>query len=70
VVTALEEENVIGKQSLPQIRETEARSSERFWARVAGIFTDASELTKELFSDEFRIGDAARPVRKGKYAII
>jgi hypothetical protein len=31
---------VIGKKSLPEIRKTEARSSERYWARVGGIFKD------------------------------
>src|SRR5919198_847339 len=61
---------VIGKKSLPEIRKTEARSSERYWARVGGIFKDPNELTKELLSDEFRKGDAARPVGEGKYAII
>src|SRR5919198_4272589 len=61
---------VIRKKSLPEIRKTEARSSERYWARVGGIFKDPQELTKELFSDEFRKGDAARPVGEGKYAIV
>ncbi|HET7391118.1 MAG TPA: hypothetical protein VFJ51_09875 [Nitrososphaeraceae archaeon] len=61
---------VIGKKSLPEIRKSEARASERYWARVGGIFTDPNELTKELFSDEFRKGDAARPVGEGKYAIV
>ncbi|MBV9178659.1 MAG: hypothetical protein JO297_16660, partial [Nitrososphaeraceae archaeon] len=61
---------VIGKKSLPEIRKSEARASERYWARVGGIFADPNELTKELFSDEFRKGDAARPVGEGKYAII
>ena len=61
---------VIGKKSLPEVRKTEARASERYWARVGGIFKDANELTKELLSDEFRKGDAARPVGEGKYAII
>src|SRR5919202_7065485 len=61
---------VIGKKSLPEVRKTEARASERYWARVGGIFKDASELTKELSSDEFRKGDAARPAGEGKYAII
>lgn len=28
---------VIGKKSLPEIRKSEARTSERFWARVGGI---------------------------------
>ena len=75
MVTAPEESQlyrlfVIGKKSLPEIRETEARASERYWARVGGIFKDASELTKELSSDEFRRGDAARPVGEGKYAIV
>jgi hypothetical protein len=37
---------------------------------AAGIFKDPNELTKELFSDEFRKGDAARPVGEGKYAIV
>jgi hypothetical protein len=81
MVTAPEKENsnnnsqlfrlfVIGKKSLPEVRKTEARVSERYWARVSGIFKDANELTKELSSDEFRIGDAARPVGEGKYAIV
>src|SRR5437773_1652876 len=77
MVTAPEEENnknkkshlyrlfVIGKKSLPEVRKSEARASERYWARVGGIFTDPNELTKELFSDEFRKGDAARPVGEG-----
>ena len=29
---------VIGKKSLPEIRKSEARASERYWARVGGIF--------------------------------
>jgi hypothetical protein len=75
IVTAPEESQiyrlfVIGKKSLPEVRKTEARASERYWARVGGIFKDANELTKELSSDEFRKGDAARPVGEGKYAII
>src|ERR671939_966319 len=61
---------VIGKKSLPEVRKTEARASEKYWARVGGIFRDANELTKELLSDEFRKGDAARPVGEGKYAIV
>jgi hypothetical protein len=61
---------VIGKKSLPEIRKTEARASERYWARVGGIFKDPNDLTKELLSDEFRKGDAARPVGEGKYAIV
>ncbi len=61
---------VIGKKSLPEVRKTEARGSERYWARVGGIFKDANELTRELLSDEFRKGDAARPVGEGKYAIV
>jgi hypothetical protein len=61
---------VIGKKSLPEIRESEARSSERFWARVGGIFDHPTQLTKELVSEEFREGDIARPVGEGKYAII
>src|SRR5919199_2593651 len=77
MVTAPEQNNnqlyrlfVIGKKSLPEVRKTGARASERYWARVGGIFKDANELTKELLSDEFRKGDAARPVGEGKYAII
>ena len=61
---------VIGKKSLPEVRKTEARASERYWARVGGVFKDANELIKELSSDEFRKGDAARPVGEGKYAIV
>ena len=30
-------------------------------------FKNANELTKELLSDEFRRGDAPRPVGQGKY---
>jgi hypothetical protein len=61
---------VIGKKSLPEIRATEARRSERYWAKVGGIFENPQELTSELLSDEFRKGDAARPVGEGKYAIV
>jgi hypothetical protein len=61
---------VIGKKSLPEIRKSEARSSERYWARVGGIFERPEDLTKELLSDEFRKGDMARPVGEGKYAIL
>jgi hypothetical protein len=61
---------VIGKKSLPEVRKTEARASERYWARVDGVFRDANELTRELLSDDFRKGDAARPVGEGKYAIV
>jgi hypothetical protein len=61
---------VIGKKSLPEIRTTEARRSERYWAKVGGIFRNPEELTSELLSDEFRKGDAARPVGEGKYAIV
>ena len=61
---------IIGKKSLPEIRKSEARASERFWARVGGIFKDKNELTKELFSDEFRKGDGARPAGFGKYVIV
>ena len=35
-----------------------------------GYFKDVDALTKELLSDEFRKGDAARPAGEGKYAII
>jgi hypothetical protein len=52
------------------VRKTEARASERYWARVGGIFKEPDELARELFSDEFRKGDAARPVGEGKYAIV
>ena len=52
------------------MRKTEARASERYWARVGGIFKNVNELLKELLSDEFRKGDVARPVGEGKYAIV
>src|SRR5919202_5650516 len=45
---------VIGKKSLPEVRKTEARASERYWARVGGVFKNANEITKELLSDRFR----------------
>ncbi len=38
------------------MRKTEARASERYWARVGGIFKEPDELARELFSDEFRKG--------------
>ena len=61
---------VIGKKSLPEIRKSEVRASERYWARVGGIFENLNDLTNDLFSDEFRKGDAARPVGAGKYIIV
>jgi DNA-binding PadR family transcriptional regulator len=61
---------IIGKKSLPEIRKTEARSSERFWAQVGGIFYDSKNLVEDLTADEYRKGDTARPVGEGKYAII
>lgn len=61
---------IIGKKSLPEIRKTEARSSERFWAQVGGIFYDSKKLGEDLTSEEFRKDDVARPVGEGKYAII
>jgi hypothetical protein len=61
---------VIGKKSLPEIRVSAARNSERYWARVGGIFQEPKELANELQSDEFRKGDAARPVGESKYAIV
>ena len=62
---------VIGKKSLPEIRKkSEARTSERFWARVGGIFKDPNENYKRTLLNEFRKGDAARLVGEGKYAIV
>ena len=61
---------VTGEKSLPEIRKSEARSSERYWARVGGIFEDKGELTKEIFSEEFRKGDAARPAGVVKYILV
>jgi hypothetical protein len=60
----------IGKKSLPEVRHTEARRSERYWAKVGGIFYDAKDLTNELLAPEYREGDSARPVGEGKYAIV
>ncbi len=60
----------IGKKSLPEVRHTDARRSERYWAKIGGIFRDSRELTNELLSSEFREGDSARPVGEGKYAIV
>ncbi|HEU5120782.1 MAG TPA: hypothetical protein VFT71_07315 [Candidatus Nitrosocosmicus sp.] len=60
---------VIGKKSLPEVRQSEARSSERYWARVGGIFDKLDNITSELFADEFKKGDGARPVGAGKYVI-
>src|SRR5215204_5556950 len=48
----------------------EAGRSERYWAKVGGIYENPQELTSELLSDEFRRGDAARAVGEGKYAIV
>jgi hypothetical protein len=61
---------VIGKKALPEIRETEARKSERFWAKVGGIYDNDKDIVKDLFSEEFSEGDIARPVGEGKYAIV
>src|SRR5919108_1773601 len=61
---------VIGKKSLPEIRTTEARWSERYWAKAGAIFEGPQELTSELLADEYRKGDAARPVGEGKYVIV
>jgi hypothetical protein len=44
----------IGKKSLPEVRHTEARMSERYWAKVGGIFYDAKDLRKELLAPEYR----------------
>ena len=52
------------------MRHTEARRSERYWAKVGGIFHNTKDLTKELLSSEYREGDSARPVGEGKYAIV
>src|SRR5215210_4747523 len=60
----------IGKKSLPEVRHTEARGSERYWAKIGGIFQDPNDLTNELLSQEYREGDSARPVGEGKYAIV
>ena len=57
---------IIDKKSLPTIRKSDARLSERYWAIVGGVFKDANDLTKELLSDEFGRGDAARPVGEGR----
>ena len=53
-----------------EIRKTEARASERYWARIGGIFQNPADLTRDLLADEFRKGDKARPVGEGKYAIV
>jgi hypothetical protein len=37
---------VIGKKSLPEVRKSEARASERYWARVGGIFKDPTVLQR------------------------
>ena len=37
---------IIGKKSLPEVRKTEARASERYWARVGGIFKEPDEACK------------------------
>ena len=47
---------IIGKKSLPKIRKTEARSSERFWAQVGGIFYDSQNLVEDLTADEYKKG--------------
>jgi hypothetical protein len=60
----------IGKKSLPEVRRTEARRSERYWAKVGGIFHDTKDLTNELSSSEYREGDSAHPVGEGKYDIV
>jgi hypothetical protein len=59
----------IGKKWLPEVRHTEARRSERYWAKVGGIFHGSKNFTNELLSSEWE-GDSARPVGEGKYAIV
>jgi hypothetical protein len=59
-----------GKKSLPEVRHTEARRSERYCAKVRGIFHDTKDLTNGLLSSEYREGDSSRPVGEGKYAIV
>ena len=44
----------IGKKSLPGVRHTEARRSERYWAMVGGIFHGSKDLTIELLSSQYR----------------
>src|SRR6476469_1532929 len=55
MVTAPEEEKnnnksrlyrlfIIGKKSLPEVRKTEARESERYWTRVGGICKEPDEI--------------------------
>ncbi len=60
----------IGKKSLPEVRHTDARRSEQYWANIGGTFDDPKDLTKELMSSEYREGDFGRPVGEGKYAIV
>ena len=59
-----------GKILLPEIRKSEVRRLSAIRLEQGGIFNDPNELTKELLSNEFRKGDAARPVGEGKYAIV
>jgi hypothetical protein len=49
----------MGKKSLPEVRHTKARQSERYWAKFGGIFHDAKDFTSELMSPEYREGDSA-----------
>jgi hypothetical protein len=37
---------IIGKKSLPEVRKSEARASERYWARVGGIFQNPTVLQR------------------------
>src|SRR5919107_895391 len=52
---------IIGKKSLPEIRKTEARSSERFWAQVGGIFYDSKNLVEDLTADGYTTAEAEPP---------
>ena len=49
---------------------SENKEGQKSVLQAIWCFNDPNELTKELLSNEFRKGDAARPVGEGKYAIV
>jgi hypothetical protein len=58
----------MGKKSLPEVRHTKARRSERYWAKIGGKIHDAKDFTSELLSPEYR--RFCRPVGIGKDATV
>ena len=75
MVTAPEEEEnnnksrlyrlfIIGKKSLPEVRKTEARASERYWARVAAFLKNLMSLQEN--SSQMSLGKVTQQDQLGR----